>query len=333
VAETEPQDAWLGRPSDQGGAGFDALWCEDFHHVCGIRLLGTREGYYADYKGTPQEFVSLAKRGFLYQGQINRRQGKRRGSPAGGLDPEQFVVYLQNHDQVANTMQGERIHTRAAPPLLRALTAFQLLVPATPWLFQGQEFAASAPFAYFGEHAAEIARGMRTGRVQFLSQFPSLTTPEARARMPDPCDFATFARCKLDWGERDRSPHREVLDLHRDLLRLRRDDPVFSARRPGGVDGAVLGNDAFVLRYFDPQGDDRLLIVNLGAGWHYDPAPEPLLAPPEGRRWRILWSSEDPRYGGGGTPELEREDNWWIPGQAAVAMVPRAVAEVEDGER
>ena len=49
-------------------------------------------------------------------------------------------------------------------------------------------------------------------------------------------------------------------------------------------------------------------------------------APPLKKRWRVLWSSEDPAYGGGGTPPLETEENWKIPGQAAVLLGS------EDGE-
>jgi maltooligosyltrehalose trehalohydrolase len=240
-----------------------------------------------------------------------------------------MVFYLQNHDQVANTFRGERVHTKAAPALMRAMTAFQLLAPATPMLFQGQEFAASTPFAYFAEHDPAIAQSLRESRRDFLAQFASLAVPQVREQMPDPNAFETFAHCKLDWSESER--HRAILELHRDLLRLRRCDPVLGARLMGGIDGAVLGSDAFVLRYFSDSGDDRLLLVNLGCLLHYDPAPEPLLAAPQGKKWAILWSSEDPRYGGCGTPPLEREDNWWLPGQSAVAMIPLDIAEVQDG--
>ena len=113
--------------------------------------------------------------------------------------------------------------------------------------------------------------------------------------------------------------------MHRDLLRLRREDPVFRAQRPRGVDGAVLGPQTFVLRYFADDGNDRLVLVNLGRDLHFDPAPEPLLAPPEGRRWDILWSSEDVRYGGCGTAPLDTEENWRIPGEATVALCPQGV--------
>ena len=119
--------------------------------------------------------------------------------------------------------------------------------------------------------------------------------------------------------------------MHADLLKLRRKEPVFRAQRRGAVDGAVLGPQAFVLRYFGgepgasaPGGtDDRLLVVNFGRDLHLDPAPEPLLAPPAGCLWETQWSSEDCRYGGTGTPPLDTEDdNWRIPGEAAVALRP-----------
>jgi maltooligosyltrehalose trehalohydrolase len=79
-----------------------------------------------------------------------------------------------------------------------------------------------------------------------------------------------------------------------------------------------------VLRFFGPDFHDRLLFVNFGRDLRLDPAPEPLLAPPEGTLWNILFSTEDPRYGGGGTPPLETDDNWRIPGHAAVVLAPES---------
>jgi maltooligosyltrehalose trehalohydrolase len=87
----------------------------------------------------------------------------------------------------------------------------------------------------------------------------------------------------------------------------------------------VLGAECLLLRFFGEEGGDRLLLVNFGTDLHLDPAPEPLLAPPEGTIWQPLWSSEDPRYGGTGTPRLDSTDNWRIPGQAAVALRPTTV--------
>ena len=319
IAENEPQDVRLVRPIAAGGYGMDALWNDDFHHAARVAVTGRNEAYYHDYLGTPQELVSCAKRGFLYQGQRYAWQGKRRGTPSLALASSIFVNYLQNHDQVANSAFGLRLHQITDPGRYRAITALALLMPGTPLLFQGQEFAASAPFLFFADHRAELAHLVREGRAKFVSQFPSVATPEVRARLPDPCDERTFLRCKLDLAERE--SHAEAYALHRDLLKLRREDAAFGSDVP--IDGAVIGAEAFVLRFFVDGAGDRLLVVNLGRELELVPAPEPLLAPPPELRWETLWSSEDPRYGGGGTPPLETEGGWRIPGHAAAVLAPR----------
>ena len=318
VAENEPQEARLVRPEAKGGLGMDALWNDDFHHTAMVALTGHNEAYYTDYHGTPQEFISAIKWGFLYQGQRYQWQKQRRGSPALDLQPANFVTFLQNHDQVANSGLGKRCHALSSPGQYRALTALLLLTPATPMLFQGQEFAASTPFLFFADHHEELSRLVRAGRSKFLSQFPSIALSEAKDLLADPGAFESFARCKLDLGERQE--HAEIYALHRDLLHLRRSEPIFRGQRRGSVDGAVLGPDAFCLRFFGDGSGDRLMIVNLGRDLHLDPAPEPLLAPPENAPWEVLWSSEACRYGGGGCPPLETEENWKLPGLATVVL-------------
>lgn len=330
VAENEPQQVRLVRPPDRGGHGLDALWNDDFHHSARVALTGHNDAYYADYLGSPQELVSAVKWGYLYQGQRSTWQRKQRGTPTFGLPPATFVNFLENHDQIANSGRGQRAHQLTSPGRLRALTALLLLGPATPMLFQGQEFAASSPFYFFADHNPDLAKLVRQGRVAFLEQFRSLCAPDIQKCFADPGSPETFERCKLDFAERRR--HAGTYRLHRDLLRLRREDPVFRAQRPGGVDGAVLGPEAFGLRFFGDGGNDRLLLMNLGLDLHLDPAPEPLLAPPEGRVWDVLWSSEGADYGGHGAAPLETEENWRIPGHAAVVLKPTATLARRAGE-
>jgi maltooligosyltrehalose trehalohydrolase len=318
IAENEPQESRLARDEHEGGSGFDALWNDDFHHVAMCILTGRGEGYYADYRGTPQELISCAKRGYLYQGQRNLRQGKARGLPTVGLTPETFVTYLQNHDQVGNSLRGERVHLLTSPALYRAMTAVWLLAPGTPMFFQGQEFAASTPFTYFSDTRRDLADEVRKRRLDFLDQFPSLALPGSQILIPDPFDPGNFDRAKLDDGERRRRP--EIVALHRDLLNLRRADPVFREQGAGGLDGAVLAERAFVIRHFSPRGDDRILVVNLGDDLLYAPVTDPLLAPSECHRWRMIWSSEDPRYGGHGTPDPETDAGWRLPGRSAIVL-------------
>jgi maltooligosyltrehalose trehalohydrolase len=323
VAENEPQHVRIVRPAGEQGYGIDALWNDDYHHSAMVALTGRNEAYYSDHQGTPQELISAMKWGYLYQGQRYSWQKQRRGTPAFGLPPWAFVNFIQNHDQIANTALGLRAHFVANPGRYRALTALTLLSPGTPMLFQGQEFCSSAPFLFFADHEPLLAAAVRKGRAEFMKQFPSVASEAAQAALADPSDPQTFLRCKLDFSERE--SHAAAYALHRDLLALRRDDAAFSTPRPHGMDGAVLGQEAFVLRFFTADGADRLLLVNLGRDLDFTPCPEPLLAPLEGSRWETLWSSEDPRYGGGGMSPVETDDGWKIPGQAAMVLAPKSL--------
>lgn len=325
LGENEPQEARLAQPFEAGGLGLDALWNDDFHHAARAALTGRSEAYYSDYRGTAQELISATKWGYLYQGQWYGWQKKPRGTPAFRLRPEQFVNYLQNHDQVANSLRGLRLHQFTSPGRFKALTALLLLGPATPMLFQGQEFAASSPFLYFADHTPELGALVAKGRREFLNQFETIACPGSDAYIAHPGARETFERSKLDPSERQ--THAPMYQLHRDLLQLRREDPVFSNPQPRAVDGAVLGAEAFVLRFFSDSQRDRLLLVNLGVDLNLSPAPEPLLAPIEGSSWKVVWSSEDPRYGGCGTPPLDMNGNWRILGNAAVVLAPKNAAE------
>jgi maltooligosyltrehalose trehalohydrolase len=153
-----------------------------------------------------------------------------------------------------------------------------------------------------------------------MRQFRSAATRPLAETLPDPRDWSTFARCKLDHAERAR--HGEIVALHRDLLRLRRELTAV-AQGGGSVDGAVISDRAFVLRWSGT--DDRLLVVNLGTELMLTSVPEPLLASPVPAGWTILWSSGDAAYGGAGTPGLETDEGWRIPGQSAVLLAPAPV--------
>ncbi len=318
VAENEPQDITLIRSDREGGYGFDGLWNDDFHHSVTVALTGSREAYFADYLGSPQELLSSLKYGFLYQGQWYSWQKQRRGTSTLGSNPAVMVTFLQNHDQIANSGRGLRIHRLCAYGQYKAMTAVCLLGPGTPMLFQGQEFASSSPFVFFADHNAELAEKVRAGRAEFLQQWRSLAT--GQLKFDDPCSRKTFEKCKLDLSEREK--HAETYALHRDLLKLRKSEAVFS-RQDRQLDGAILGPEAFVVRFFsEGYRDDRLLVVNLGVELRLNPCSEPLLGPPPNREWEVQWSSEDPRYGGNGTASLDSELSWIIPAHAAVVLQP-----------
>lgn len=319
VAENEPQDSRLVRPVDEGGFGIDALWNDDFHHSARVAATGMREAYYSDYVGRAGEFVTAATRGFLYQGQWYGWQNRRRGTSTAGLVPRTFVAFLENHDQVANSRDGARLHTLTPPALWRTLTAVLLLGPWVPMLFHGQENNSRSPFLYFADHAGDLAASVMAGRKEFLRQFPSIRAALLNGAVLDaPHDDSTFARSHVEVGATTQN-HREALALHTSLLSLRRGDPFVRHAGVLGVDAAVLGPDAWVMRYRTPPGVSgaRLLVVNLGPRLDLKVVTEPLLAAPGDQPWRVIWHSEACDVGGSGAQELAFLEAWHIPEASA----------------
>ncbi|HVW30263.1 MAG TPA: malto-oligosyltrehalose trehalohydrolase [Polyangiaceae bacterium] len=317
-AENEAQEARFAHAPEQGGKGVDAMWNDDFHHSALVAATGRREAYYSDAQGTPQELISAIRWGYLFQGQRYAWQKKARGEPALDLPAMRFVTYLENHDQVANSAFGRRFHQLTSPGRARALTVLWLLAPGTPLFFQGQEFDASTPFLFFADHGEELAKLVRKGRAEFVSQFPSIKDESVQRALPNPAAVDTFNRSKLDLGER--SLHHHAVHLVRTLLTLRKTDHVFRAQRADRIFGAVLGAEAFLLRYFGEAGDDRLVLSNLGRDLDLEQAPEPLLAPPRGRKWSPLLSSEAPEFGGAGTPPLDAYEYLRLHGHSTIVL-------------
>ena len=309
------------RTREQGGDDLDGLWNDDWHHAAIVALTGRNEAYYSDYTGCPQEFVAAAKYGYIYQGQPYSWQGAPRGSACLDLKPEAFVSFLENHDQVSNSARGDRTRLQTSPGRYRAMTALLLLGPWTPLHFQGEEFGATTPFLYFTDFGDEPLReAIRKGRFEFLSQFPSVASKDMQSHLAVPDEIETFNRCKLDWSEGKKN--RILSDLHRDLIKLRREDSRLRLQSEGGIDGAVLRSQSFVLRYLSKGKDDRLLVVNLGNREDLTPAPEPLLAPPCDCDWKILWTSESRRYGGPGAVDIATDEKWILPAESALVFRP-----------
>jgi maltooligosyltrehalose trehalohydrolase len=320
AGENEPQNTALLREF-----GLDALWNDDFHHAARVAATGVIDGYLHDYTGSVRELVAAIRHGFLYQGQMYPWQRNPRGSSTRGLARARFVHFLENHDQIANLGFGERLGELTGPAMLRALTAVLLLAPSVPLLFQGQETGSRRPWRFFCDHRGELADAVRRGRAAFAAQFQRLATREAQAQVRDPCAKATFDACILDPAERDFT--RPFVALHRDLLHLRRDDPAFTDPRADAMDAAELTDHAFVVRYFgNAPPADRLLLVNLGPTLHRAVIAEPLIAPPAATGWRMIWSSEDPRYGGHGTPPPFTRERLAIAAHAAVVFAPDTAA-------
>jgi maltooligosyltrehalose trehalohydrolase len=204
------------RPPESGGYGLDAVWNDDFHHQARRVLAGDADGYFVDFSRSTRDLATVLRRGWLYTGQRSQYFGEMRGTDPGDLAPVRFVHYLQNHDQVGNRPAGDRITAAISLAQFRAATAVLLFAPQLPLLFMGQEWAASTPFCYFTDHAAELGRRVTEGRKREFARFAGFG-----GDVPDPQDPATFLASRLDWLEAAREPHAGIVRLHTDLLHLR----------------------------------------------------------------------------------------------------------------
>ncbi|MGH9534388.1 MAG: malto-oligosyltrehalose trehalohydrolase [Terriglobales bacterium] len=217
IAESDANDPRLSAAPELGGMGLDAQWNEDFHHALHAYLTGERSGYYADF-GRLEDLATVLRQGWLYDGRYSRYRRRAHGRPALGVGGRRLVAYAQNHDQVGNRAQGDRLSQRLRLGQLQIAAALVLLGPFTPLLFQGEEWGATTPFLYFTDHAEpELAQAVREGRRREFAAFG--WAPED---IPDPQDPAAFARSRLRWHELIEQPHAELLAWHRDLIALRR---------------------------------------------------------------------------------------------------------------
>ncbi|MCC7126573.1 MAG: DUF3459 domain-containing protein [Acidobacteria bacterium] len=295
LAEHEGQDSRLLRPLDEDGYGLDGLYNEDFHHACRVTLTGVREAYLSDYRGTSREWLSLAQHGFLFQGQYYPWQQQNRGTAALDRPPHQFVCFLENHDQVANSAAGRRLSTLTSPAWWRAMSAYLLLGPWTPMIFQGQEDGSTVPFEFFADHEAELQAAVVRGRLAFLAQFARLTRADGDTTAPPRLDDPCFARCR---STLDVTTNEAMRALYKDLLHLRRTDPALGQHAHRLI-GSTVSDRTLLLRFIGADAE-RLLVINLDADLNLAALPDPLVAPPSDRRWSLLWCSEARHYGGTG---------------------------------
>lgn len=230
IAESDLNNPRIVRSREVGGFGLAAQWSDDVHHALHAALTGERNGYYADF-GSLADLAHALKRGYVYEGQYSAERGRRHGAPTTGLTGASFVAFAQNHDQIGNRAQGDRVAASHSDGVLRISAALICLGPFIPLLFQGEEWGATSPFQYFTDHEdPALAEAVREGRRNEFVTFG--WNPE---QVPDPQAPETLERSRLVWDERSREPHAGLLTWYRELLRLRRDEPTLRNGDLGAV--------------------------------------------------------------------------------------------------
>jgi maltooligosyltrehalose trehalohydrolase len=248
IAESDLNDPITITPREHGGWGLTAQWDDDVHHALHALLTGERQGYYCDF-GSLAVLAKTFEHAFLHDGSYSTFRHRTWGAP---VDPNlhpgrQFVVCLQNHDQVGNRAVGDRLPELTTPGLLRVGAVLLLTSPFTPMLWMGEEWAASTRWPFFTSHPEpELAAATSKGRLAEFADHGWDTS-----QMIDPQDPQAYRSAVLDWSEPKAAPHADVLDLYRRLIALRAAEPELSD-----------GNLASVRVEFDERR--RWLVVHRG---------------------------------------------------------------------
>lgn len=268
IAESDLNDPRLVQPRRWGGLGMDAHWADDFHHAVHAFFTGEQQGYYQDFQGLA-DLVTALRAGYVYQGRYSPHRKRRHGRPPARVAAHQLIVFAQNHDQIGNRAQGERLSMLLSVAELKAVAALTLLAPFVPLLFQGEEWGAKSPFLYFTDHNPELGRLVAEGRSKEFSSF------KWQGEVPNPQQEETFTRSKLDWSELAQPPHADLYQWHRQLIALRREN------RAGGKVTVTADAQAGWLKFVH---GDVFCVFNFSAAalrWR----------PPRGR-WHLVLASD-----------------------------------------
>jgi maltooligosyltrehalose trehalohydrolase len=266
MLENEANQARLLNRSGDRITLYDAQWGDDFHNALHVLLTGENEGYYKAFADKP--LVHLARsltEGFAYQGEVFPLHEMPRGEASAHLPPEATIFFAQNHDQIGNRALGERLSTLVSADQLRQAMVLVLLNPHIPMLFMGEEAAVETPFLFFADWSGEAAELTRDGRRREFAHFKAFSTPQLRARIPDPCEEKTFLASKLDWGAISRSERaQEFRALTQELLHIRQ-DRIIPLIKQGIVSAhADLLDTGLNVSWLTKQGATLQIIANFG---------------------------------------------------------------------
>jgi maltooligosyltrehalose trehalohydrolase len=293
IAESDLNDPGILAGKEAGGYGMHAQWLDDFQHCVDTMLRSEKSPYRLDY-GSPHQFMKANREGFVYSGEYCVSRGRRFGTSSASRLPEQFIVFIQNHDQVGNRPLGERFNELVDHEAYKLATGAMLLSPYVPMLFMGEEYAEKNPFQFFADYDnPDLVKAVCDGRKK---EFASLHNGED---VPDPCARPTFDRSKLDWSRKEHGLHRITLEFYRELIAMRRKLPSLSRLCRDGLE--VSGADFVFSILRRSQGTGDVEIGETFCMMNFRGDAVKATAPIREGHWELTMDSSDARWGGPGS--------------------------------
>ena len=234
IAESDLNDVKVVDEFEKGGYNHDAQWMDDFHHSVHTLITGENNGYYSDF-GKLEQLVNCMNNGFVYDGIYSHHRKKLYGNSSAGIQKSKFVVCIQNHDQVGNRVEGDRLTNTVSTQKLQLAAACMFLSPYVPMLFMGEEYGEENPFLYFISHSEKnLIKAVREGRKKEFSSF------DWKGKIPDPQSEETFKKCILNLSLRSDEKKKLIFGFYKFLISLRKTHPLL---KPGGENNFKADNN------------------------------------------------------------------------------------------
>ncbi len=283
IAESDMNDVKIISGYETGGYGLQAQWTDDFHHAVHTLITGETDGYYADY-GHLKHLAKSFKQGFVYDGIYSEYRKKKVGTEPGEMNKHQFIVCIQNHDQVGNRMLGDRLSTIVSLEKLKLAAGIILISPFVPMLFMGEEYGEDQPFRYFVHHSdPDLIRAVQEGRSREFDSF------KWQGEVPDPQSETTFNNSKLNWDFKQEEQKISVFNYYKQLISLRKQG-VFSAFGSENIQTEIQEKDNLMIITAGTGSDSVMAVLNFSSKEH------PVTMPGKEGNWDKKFASSDVQW-------------------------------------
>lgn len=198
------------------GYKFDSQWVDDLNYAIYSYLTKENFRHYKDF-GSIDDITKALNSGFVYDGtKLNSVYQNYMGEDGSKIEPSKMVVHIQNHDQVGNRPNGDRMI--ATYGIDKALLAISIVFasPYIPMIFMGEEYGDVNPFLFFESFKDPyLIEAVRNGRKREFS-FDENFKPK------EPHEVETFIESKLNFNLLTNRENKFIFEYYQNLIALKK---------------------------------------------------------------------------------------------------------------